>query len=302
VADNRQFGSPKTPRFGDKPAPGDTGHCGQCEAMLADALDGMLSPADQALFNLHTAHCGPCVQLLADARRGAAWLEVLRNPVPEPPAGLLEKILAETSDGYARAQIGLQVGLYDSRLPGAALASASIIAAGPPVLAPGYVAFVPASFAKVIPFHVRARSFAQTLLQPRFAMTAAMAFLSIALTLSLTGVHLQDLRASDLRPTSIKRGFYSTNARVVQYYEGLRVVYELESRMHDLQSAADDDPSAASQAAPATNSVTPSVQPSPSEVPPVQPAPRQRPVTPRPAPPSGTSRREEMQRSTRRLA
>ncbi len=92
MADNRQFGNPKAPQFGDKPAAGqptDTAHCGQCEAMLADALDGTLSPADQALFDLHVAHCGPCAQLLADARRGAAWLEMLRDPRPEPPPALL---------------------------------------------------------------------------------------------------------------------------------------------------------------------------------------------------------------------
>ena len=43
------------------------------------------------------AACGPCSQLLADARRGAAFLEMLRTPAPEPPAALLERILAETS-------------------------------------------------------------------------------------------------------------------------------------------------------------------------------------------------------------
>src|SRR4051794_32267399 len=65
--------------------------------MLADALDGTLSPADQALFDSHMATCGPCGQLLADARRGAAWLEMLRAPQPEPPAMLVERILEQTS-------------------------------------------------------------------------------------------------------------------------------------------------------------------------------------------------------------
>jgi hypothetical protein len=72
-------------------------------------------------------------------------------------------------------------------------------------------------------------------------MTAAMAFFSIALTLDLTGVRLQDLRASDLKPSSLSRDYHTANARVVRYYEGLRVVYELESRVHDLQSVSDGD-------------------------------------------------------------
>jgi len=54
-------------------------------------------------------------------------------------------------------------------------------------------------------------------------MTAAMAFFSIALTMNLTGVHPLSLRASDLRPSALKRSFTDADARVVRYYEGLRV-------------------------------------------------------------------------------
>ena len=109
MADERKFGGPKVRQFGDKPAgnqPGDSGHCAQCEAMLADALDGTLSAADQEFFDLHMAHCGPCAQLLADAQRGAAWLEMLKTPRPEPPAMLVEKILAQTSGAHAVSHAG----------------------------------------------------------------------------------------------------------------------------------------------------------------------------------------------------
>jgi len=130
------------------------------------------------------------------------------------------------------------------------------------------------------------------MLQPRLAMTAAMAFFSIALTLNLTGVRLQDLRASDLKPSSLKRDFYSANARVVQYYEGLRVVYELESRVHDLQSASDNDATVGSKTAPASKA-TPDrsdpngqAQPDPSKpAPGNQPDQKQRPAS---GPHSGT--------------
>ena len=74
MADARKFGSSKVLQFGDKTTgnrSGDSGHCAQCEAMLADALDGTLSAADQELFDAHMAQCGPCAQLLADAGRGA---------------------------------------------------------------------------------------------------------------------------------------------------------------------------------------------------------------------------------------
>ncbi len=290
MADNRQFGSPKSSPFGDKPIAGDTGHCGQCEAMLADALDAALSPADQALFDLHTAHCGPCAQLLADARRGAAWLEMLRDPRPEPPAALLERILAETSG----AAIGGVPAAHPMDLPYAPVPAA--VHGGATVVVPGYGVPGYAAQGNVLPCRVRAAaavrasSLGQLMLQPRLAMTAAMAFLSIALTLDLTGVRLQDLRAGDLRPSSLKRDFYSANAHVVQYYEGLRVVYELESRVHDLQSATDND---------ASGGAVPTNSPSSSAPGPSQPAsqppgaqPRQRPAQ-RTPPNSGTSRRED---------
>jgi Putative zinc-finger len=291
VADNRQFGSPKASHFGDKPIAGDTGHCGQCDAMLADALDGTLSVEEQALFDLHTAHCGPCAQLLADAQRGAAWLEMLRDPRPEPPAALLERILAQTSGAVTG---GVSVTAHPLELPYAPVPA--LIHGDANV--PGYGVGLYATQGNVLPFRVRATaavrgsSFGQLMLQPRLAMTAAMAFLSIALTLDLTGVRLQDLRASDLKPSSLKRDFYSANAHVVQYYEGLRVVYELESRVHDLQSATDNDAASSSPFAPASNPGQPSSQPAPANS-----GPDARPKQQKPAPNSGTSRRNDIRRT-----
>ena len=77
-------------------------------------------------------------------------------------------------------------------------------------------------------------------MQPRLAMTAAMAFFSITLTLNLTGVHLSDLRAADLTPSNLKHSFYHANASVVRYYTNLRVVYELESRVNEIKRNDDD--------------------------------------------------------------
>ena len=296
MADARKFGNPKVLQFGDKTGgsrAGDGGHCAQCEAMLTDALDGTLSAADQELFDAHMAECDPCAQMLADARRGAAWLEMLRSPVPVPPETLLERILAQTSGDASHS------------IPVAALAAQP---GSVPAMAPGY-AMPGAAFGNVIPFRqrLRASSFGQILLQPRLAMTAAMAFFSVALTMNLTGVHPLELRASDLTPGSLKRDFVSANARVVRYYEGLRVVYELESRVHDLQTATDNDATAGSTSAepvttPNSNQPgSPATQPdqsspakgSPADQKQQQPAsgPGSQPAA-KPAPNSGTSRRE----------
>jgi Putative zinc-finger len=74
--------------------------------------------------------------------------------------------------------------------------------------------------------------------QPRFAMSFGMAFFSLSISLSLAGVKLSDLRNVDLRPSAIKRQYYETSGRVVKYYENIRVVYEIESRMRQLKQAA----------------------------------------------------------------
>jgi hypothetical protein len=274
--------------------------CSQCEVMLADALDGTLSAEDQASFDAHMLDCTECSQMLADARRGAAWLEMLRSPRPEPSAALLEKILAQT----AAATGALNSPEAPSSIPVPAYM-------GMPI--PGRVA----GFGNVLPFRIRVAdavrraSFSHVLMQPRFAMTAAMAFFSIALTMNLSGVRLDEFHASDLRPASMKREFYDVNARVVRYYEGLRVVYELESRVRDLQRASEGDAPAVAdpkQAAPAGQHQAPDQNERPGQVAPQQPAqtpggrkdtePKQKQAKPAPNP--GTSRRE-IPEQTRRL-
>jgi len=228
VAESNKFGNPRT-QFGDAPSTeqADDGLCAQCEAMLTDALDGTLSAADQAIFDTHMAGCGPCTELLTQAKRGLAWLEMLRDPQPEPPASLVPRILEQTS--------GL--------LPVAATDGSPAIAGRRPVL----------PFRQRAWAAIRQSGIGQIALQPRLAMTAAMAFFSVALTMDITGTRLQDLSPSNLRPSNLKRTFYSANARVVHYYENLRVVYELESRVSDLETVRGDDRQSAPAARPATS-------------------------------------------------
>jgi hypothetical protein len=73
--------------------------------------------------------------------------------------------------------------------------------------------------------------------QPRFAMSFGMAFFSLSVTLSMAGVKLSDLRHLDLRPSAVKRTYYQTTAKVVKYYENIRLVYELESRVREFKRA-----------------------------------------------------------------
>jgi hypothetical protein len=81
--------------------------------------------------------------------------------------------------------------------------------------------------------------------EPRLLMTAAMAFFSIALTLNLTNVKLSSLRLSDLRPSSVRsfveRRVTMASTPIVRYYDHLRFVYEVETRMRELRRTETQD-------------------------------------------------------------
>jgi hypothetical protein len=175
---------------------------------LADALDGLLKPEDEAIFTAHMAVCPACTALFEESRRGREWLEFL-SPEPEVPAGLLDKILAQTGPGQI-AGYGLETG-------------GDVLPMPPAWQRPGFVG--------------RVRRFAE----PRLLMTAAMAFFSIALTLNLTGVRLTSLRLSDLRPSAVRsfmeRRLTMASTPIIRYYDHLRFVYEVESRMRELRRA-----------------------------------------------------------------
>jgi hypothetical protein len=243
--------------------------------MLADAIDGTLSAADQAVFDRHIATCEVCSEMFADAQRGAALLSMLKTHRPEPSASLFERILAQTSGaaGALHAHPNVHTAAL---LPNSATAIDTTHGTGVGKLLPfpsNVIAFPARPAGR---FNLRA--IGQTMLQPRLAMTAAMAFFSIALTLNLTGVHLNELKASDLKPANLERSFSDANARAVRYYENLRVVYELESRVRDLQHANDND-------SPSTPSSTPDGGSQPEQ---------QKPKQERPKPNSGTSQRQTL--------
>ena len=184
--------------------------CGLWETQLADALDGLLRPEDEAAFQAHMAGCADCAALYEQARQGREWLEFL-SPEPEVPAGLLDRLLTHTGPGHT-AEPALAAAGDVMPLPGMAV---------PAWQKPGFMGFV--------------RRFAE----PRLMMTAAMAFFSIALTLNLTGVRVTSLRLSDLRPTAVRsmieRQLTMASVPIVRYYDHLRFVYEVESTMRQLR-------------------------------------------------------------------
>jgi hypothetical protein len=193
--------------------------CGQWEILLPDALDGHLTPEEEALFQEHMAACPACTALYRESRKGREWLEFL-SPEPEVPAGLVDRILAHTGPGRTPA-----LPLAGAPIPMPAGGVPLDLLLTPKWQKPGFMGFV--------------RRFAE----PRLMMTGATAFFSIALTMNMLGVRVTSVRLSDLRPTAMRafmeRQLTMASVPIVRYYDHLRFVYEVESRVRELRGGPD---------------------------------------------------------------
>jgi hypothetical protein len=187
--------------------------CHEFDLLLADMLDGVLSGADLDRFQAHAGGCKACGPLLAEAEAGRNWLKGLTEV--EPPAGLVANILASTT------------GVDTQRLRATARTPQHNIS---------WLDRVQAAVSGYFePIWTMVR-------QPRFAMSFGMAFFALSVGLTVAGVKPADLRQISLRPSAIKRTYYSSQARLVHYYENVRVVYEIESRLRELRRNAPAEP------------------------------------------------------------
>jgi hypothetical protein len=73
-------------------------------------------------------------------------------------------------------------------------------------------------------------------LTPRFGMSLGMAFFSVTLVLNMA-----QIRIRDLTPHNLSHTFYSSQNKVMKYYENMRLVYEIESRVRDLRNASEEN-------------------------------------------------------------
>ena len=175
--------------------------CSEFDALLSQAIDGTLAGEKLASFEAHARECGICGPLLQEAESGRSWLKSLA--AVEPPEELLTNILLQTS-GVRPARARGKVSLWTRIRELAELIVSPVV---------GVVK------------------------QPRFAMSFGMAFFTLSVTMSVAGVKLSDLRHLDLRPSAVRRGYYETSGRVVKYYENIRFVYEIESRVRQFKQS-----------------------------------------------------------------
>lgn len=179
--------------------------CSQFEALLADALDDVLSPGDQTAFDAHARSCTLCGPMLADAREGRLWLETLDDV--EPPKNLIHNILAATT--MAEAAPGAEPAAIRTKRTG---------------FRPLFAGFF----------------------RSRVATSFSMAFFSLSLTLTVAGVRVSDLAKVDWHPSALAKSamlqFTHVESAVLKYYDNMRVVNEVESKVKELRKAnATDD-------------------------------------------------------------
>ncbi len=181
--------------------------CTEFEALLTEAIAGQLSGARKESFEAHRRICAVCGPLFADVVAGQKWLQSLEEV--EPPAHLVHNILAATS------------GIASTRMP----------AVSPQ--------------ARTTPFTERVREWwdayftpvAGFVRQPRFVMSFGMIFFSFSLALNAAGVKPADVAKIDLRPNALRHTYFDMRNRVVKYYDNIRFVYEIESKVRELKRA-----------------------------------------------------------------
>jgi hypothetical protein len=189
--------------------------CHEFDGLLSDAIDGVLMGAQLEGFQAHARTCSVCGPLFAEVTAGRNWLKDLTEV--EPPVSLVTNILASTTGVDSRR---LRVNVSSSMSMSMSM-----------------------SLQPRVTWLERVQDWASeaigpiwgTVRQPRFAMSFGMAFFSLSVALSVLGVKPADLRSVSLRPAAIRHAYYNTQARVVRYYENIRFVYEVESRVRELK-------------------------------------------------------------------
>jgi hypothetical protein len=175
--------------------------CNEFDLVLSDAIDGVLTGTALDKFQGHASSCRACGPLLAEAEAGRNWLKGLTEV--EPPASLVTNILASTT------------GVDTQRLRAT-------------VRPQPRISWLERIQASLEPIWGAVR-------QPRFAMSFGMAFFALSVGLTVAGVKPKDISEISLRPAAIRHTYYSTQARVVRYYENIRFVYEVESRVREFK-------------------------------------------------------------------
>ncbi len=207
--------------------------CSQFEALLAEAIDlhwnargrndlsgnnndvhddgaGTLPAGTRQAFESHSKTCPVCGPLWAETRDGMLMLHQLDEV--EPPRNMVHNILANTSMKVAGQQ-AVVLGRNDA-----------------PREKTGFMVSVR-----------RSLSYAPLLMRSRFATSFIMAFFSLSVTLGVMGVRINDVKNIDWHPNALRKSavlqYTQIESKVQRYYDNMRLVYEVETRVRGLKKA-----------------------------------------------------------------
>jgi anti-sigma factor RsiW len=173
-------------------------NCADVEIQLADYLDGTLAADRKSALDDHLSTCKACEELAHDAAGAVAFMEKA-SEVTAPPE-LVTRILFEITSGPSRAAVK------------------------------------PSWLRRIFGNHIGGK-FMEPVLQPRYAMGMAFTLLSFAMLGRFAGIEVRHLTPADLDPvkiwTAAEDRVTRTWQRGVKYYESLRLVYEVESRVKE---------------------------------------------------------------------
>jgi hypothetical protein len=167
--------------------------CAELEILLCDYVDGTLRGEEKAALESHLTGCVACAELAKDVTGAVSLIE--RAALVEPPAELLTRILHH-------APVGRPV-----------------------------VSERKSWFRKLF------RGLFESVLQPRYAMGMAMTILSFSMLAKFSPIEVRQLRPADLDPVkiwaSIDDHAHRAWDRTMKYYDNLRLVIEVQSRLKE---------------------------------------------------------------------
>jgi len=167
--------------------------CAELEILLCDYVDGTLRGAEKTALESHLAECSACAELAKDVAGVTAFIDTVA--VAEPPAELLTRILHEIPTGRQKPDRG------------------------------------PSWWRKLF------GDWVNTVLSPRYAMGMAMTVLSFSMIAKFAHIEPRKLTQADLDPVKIWAGIddraHRSWDRAVKYYDNLRLVIEIQSRLKE---------------------------------------------------------------------
>jgi len=167
--------------------------CAELEILLCDYVDGTLRGEERTALESHIAECAGCAEMAKDVVDAVAFID--RAALIEPPAELLTRIVHNAPSARQIRSEG------------------------------------PSRWRKWF------GGFFESVLQPRYAMGMAMTILSFSMIARFAGIEPRQLRPSDLDPAKIWAGIddraHRAYDRAMKYYENLRLVIEIQSRLKE---------------------------------------------------------------------